>query len=82
MSKPQGQHEGQRPPARVSLTPAERDLLVLVLRGQTPEEMAASLAMSVHDVQAALERVQERFGASSRRGLIVRALLQGWHAIL
>lgn len=66
-------------PPRPPLTPEERNLMFLTLMGQTPAEMAASLGLSLADVQAALERLRGRFGVSDQRRLIVRALLRGWH---
>lgn len=68
---------GHRPPP--TLTPSERSLLYLTLLGQTPAEMAASLDMSLPEVQQALDELQKRFGVSSHRKLLVYALLQGWH---
>ncbi len=66
----------QPPP---TLTPAERNLLFLTLLGQTPAEMSASLGMGLPEVEQALGELQKRFGVSSQRKLLVRALLQGWH---
>lgn len=67
------------PPPSQPLTPAERNLLFLTLLGQTPAEMAASLGMGLPEVEQALSELQQRFGVSSQRKLLVRALMQGWH---
>lgn len=60
------------------LTPMERNLLSLTLLGQTPPEIAASLELSLPEVEAALDLLQQRFGVSSHRKLLLHALLQGW----
>ncbi|MDQ2686324.1 MAG: hypothetical protein M3Y28_00490 [Armatimonadota bacterium] len=67
-------------PRRLPLTAGERNLMFLTLMGQTPTEMAATLDLSVAEVHSALEGLQERFGVTNQRRLIVRALLRGWHA--
>lgn len=67
-------------PARLPLTAEERNLMFLTMQGQTPAEIAAALGLSETQVRASLEGLQERFGVTDQRRLIVRALLRGWHA--
>lgn len=67
------------PQGSLPLTAAERNLMFLTMMGQTPTEMAAALGLSVTEVRSALAGLQERFGVTDQRRLIVRALLRGWH---
>ena len=57
------------------LTPLERDLLHLIVRGRTPQQAAAELGLTAAEVKALLEGLQRRMGLSSPNHLIVRALL-------
>jgi len=52
------------------LTPAQRRVAALVVRGLTTRQIAVSLEISVHTVQDHLKAVFERFGVASRRELV------------
>jgi len=54
----------------LSLTPRERDIVALLVTGQTCKEVAAELTLSVHTVQHHIERLKLRFGQRTLHGLV------------
>jgi DNA-binding CsgD family transcriptional regulator len=59
------------------LTPREREVLLLVARGQTNREVARTLWISPHTVRSHLEHVFEKLGVTSRAAAVARALGAG-----
>ena len=63
----------------VSLTTREREVLRLVLRGRSNEEIGAELKVSRKTVEAHLSRLYERHGIQGGRiDLAIRAEREGW----
>jgi DNA-binding NarL/FixJ family response regulator len=63
----------------VSLTPRERDVLRLVIRGRSNEEIGAEIKASRKTVEAHLSRLYERYGIRGGRiELAIRAEREGW----
>src|SRR5262249_19081383 len=60
----------QRTTGCLSLTPRERDIVALLVTGQTCKEVAAELTLSVHTVQHYIERLKLRFGQRTLHGLV------------
>jgi DNA-binding CsgD family transcriptional regulator len=63
---------GGRTPAGDDLTPYERRIAELVAAGGTNKEVAASLFVTVHTVEAALTRIYSKVGVRSRTELANR----------
>jgi DNA-binding CsgD family transcriptional regulator len=63
------QRIGGRTASRDELTPAERRIAELVAEGKSNREVAATLAVSVHTVEAALTQVYRKLGVRSRTEL-------------
>ncbi len=57
---------GGRPPAPSDLTPSEEQVALLVADGRSNREVAASLFVSVHTVEANLKRIYRKLGVRSR----------------
>jgi DNA-binding CsgD family transcriptional regulator len=57
---------GGRAPSRGALTPSERRIAELVAEGRTNGEVAATLVLSVHTVEAALTSVYRKLDVRSR----------------
>jgi DNA-binding CsgD family transcriptional regulator len=55
------------------LTARERDVVRLVLEGQSTEQMSRTLSVSAHTVQQHLKSVFDRMGVHSRRELVAQA---------
>jgi DNA-binding NarL/FixJ family response regulator len=63
----------------VSLTPREREVLRLVIRGRSNEEIGAEINASRKTVEAHLSRLYERYGIRGGRiELAIRAEREGW----
>lgn len=60
---------GLRPPASSGLTPTEERVAHLVGTGQTNREVADTMFMSVHTVEANLKRIYRKLGVRSRTEL-------------
>ena len=60
------------------LSPQERDLLFLLVRGCTAAQAAQDLGIDPQAAEKMLRHLQERCGVSARRALIARALIQCW----
>jgi DNA-binding CsgD family transcriptional regulator len=61
-----------RPPASSNLTTTEARLAALAADGLSNKEIAASLHMSVHTVEAHLTRIYRKLGIRSRAALARR----------
>jgi len=61
---------GEKTTGCLSLTPRERDIVALLVTGQTCKEVAAELTLSVHTVQHYIERLKLRFGQKTLHGLV------------
>ena len=59
-------------------TGLERALLRRLVMGQSLEEAAAAVGLSVFEANSALRELQERFGASCRSRLLALAILRSW----
>ena len=57
---------GGRPPAPSDLSPSEEQVALLVADGRSNREVAASLFMSVHTVDANVKRIYRKLGVRSR----------------
>jgi DNA-binding CsgD family transcriptional regulator len=57
---------GGRPPAPSDLSPSEEQVALLVADGRSNREVAASLFISVHTVEANLKRIYRKLGIRSR----------------
>jgi len=62
----------------VRLTPRERQIVDLILKGRSNEEIAGSIGSSRKTVEAHLTHLYERYGISSRVELALRAERDGW----
>ncbi len=62
----------------MGLSCQERDLLYLLAQGRTSPQIADTMNLSLAEVEATLRQLQERFGLTSRRRLVVMSILQGW----
>jgi DNA-binding NarL/FixJ family response regulator len=62
----------------VTLTPRDREVLLLVLGGHSNDEIAARLRIATKTVEAQLSRLFERFGVMSRLELGLRAEREAW----
>jgi DNA-binding CsgD family transcriptional regulator len=56
------------------LSPREREVLVLVIRGETTKRIATRLGLSAYTVQDYLDRACEKVGVRGRRRLLARIL--------
>lgn len=63
---------GGRAPSRHELTPSERRIAELVATGSTNREVAATLFVTVHTIEAALTRIYAKLGVRSRTELANR----------
>jgi DNA-binding CsgD family transcriptional regulator len=57
---------------RYRLTPRERDVLRLVLRGESTKRIGALLGLSAHTVKDHLDRVYEKVGFRGRKALLAK----------
>ena len=62
----------------VRLTPRERQIVDLILRGRSNEEIAGAIGASRKTVEAHLSHLYERYGIASRVELALRAERDGW----
>ena len=62
----------------LELSPPERNLLFLLVRGRTVAQAAQELGLDPQDAEHTLRRLQERCGVSARSALIARALIKCW----
>ena len=63
--------------ARLRITPREREVLALVARGMTSEEVARELGVSTETVRTHVSNALERLGARTRAHAISLALREG-----
>src|SRR5262249_24050702 len=59
---------------RQMLTPRERDVLSVLITGMSVREIASSLSRSPHTVHDYVKSLHRKLSASSRGGLVARAL--------
>ncbi len=64
-------------PAPERLTPREREVLALIVEGQTNREIAAKLSLSVGTVKIHVEHIIAKLGVADRTQAAVRALEHG-----
>jgi DNA-binding NarL/FixJ family response regulator len=64
-------------PADDSLTPREKEILVLVARGERDQDIAAQLYISISTVHSHLERIRQKTGRRRRPDLTRLAIEQG-----
>ena len=75
---------GRRSPAarptagRVRLTPRERDVVGLVVEGQSNDEIGLALGIGGKTVETHLARMFERLDVASRTELATRCVREGW----
>ena len=67
-------HDGHRPRARV-LSPREREILGLLARGLTGEQIATNLVLSPETIRTHIRNAREKLGASTRVEAVTMALL-------
>lgn len=56
--------------AEYDLTDRERDVLLCLLRGESPKEIAGLLRLSVHSIRGFVKQLYEKLDVSSRGGLM------------
>jgi LuxR family transcriptional regulator, quorum-sensing system regulator CciR len=61
-------------PCRSTLTPRQRDCVVLVARGKSDRQIAAILGISNQTVHKHVESAKQRYAVATRTELVVRAL--------
>lgn len=66
--------------ATLGLTPRERDVAHLVLRGATTKEMSQALFVSPHTIQEHLKSIFDKTGVHSRRELVSKVFLDHYDA--
>ena len=62
------------PPSKPRLTPREREVVTLLARGLTGEEIAETLSLSSETVRTHLRNAMKAMGARTRAHLIALAL--------
>ena len=70
--------EQVQPAPSVMLTPTERALLRLMVKGCTQEEASESLGLTPSEAYTTLNHLQTRCGVSNFTRLIVLAILNAW----
>jgi len=72
-------HGADRPPGKwQSLTSRERDVLQLLAEGETTSGAAARLGLQESTVRTHAERMREKFGVSTRAGLVAEGFRLGF----
>lgn len=66
-----------RPSNPVSLSPREREILALIVDGQTAKEIADSLDVSIHTVNSHTRHLFKKLEVRSRAAAVARALREG-----
>lgn len=59
---------------RYALSPREREVLLLVIRGESTKQIASRLGISVHTAQDHLDHACEKVGVKGRKALLARML--------
>ncbi|GGV12094.1 DNA-binding response regulator [Streptomyces spectabilis] len=81
MSSPPASHGGRSgpgtPPPHEPLTPREREVVAMVARGMTNDEVAAALFVTLSTVKTHLGSIQRKFGARNRVEVAARAWQHG-----
>ena len=70
-------HEDASPAARAGLTPRELEVLGLVARGMSNQQVAESLVLSKHTVHRHVTNAFDKLGVSSRAAAVARAAQLG-----
>lgn len=60
------------------LTPREREVLLLVARGESTKRIASRLCLSVHTVQDHLDNACEKVGVRGRKALLAKLTFDGY----
>ena len=63
--------------AGVQLTPREREVLLALCAGQTAKQIGRDLGIRPHTVEAYIEHMRMKLGASNRCHLVALAVMQG-----
>ena len=66
----------QEPPLRVTLSPRERQIALMVAHGRTNQAIATSLEISVWTVSTHLRRIFAKLAVSSRAEMVARLLAE------
>ncbi|MBI4319136.1 MAG: helix-turn-helix transcriptional regulator [Chloroflexi bacterium] len=77
-SKASSQREKSRRGPRGELSPRELQVLHLVAVGNSNEELARKLGISLNTAKRHLQSIFVRLGAVSRSEAVARALREGW----
>lgn len=68
----------QKAPQQERLSVREREVLVLVAKGQTNKAIGSTLQISARTVQGHLAKIFDKLGAESRTEAVMRAIALGW----
>jgi DNA-binding CsgD family transcriptional regulator len=60
------------------LTPRERDVLLLLIRGESNKRIASRLGLSVHTVQDHLNHAGDKVGVRGRKGMLAKLFFDGY----
>jgi DNA-binding NarL/FixJ family response regulator len=64
--------------SKITLTPREKDVLVLLARGATTRDIADTLMLSTNTIESHRRNLLSKTGATNTAGLIVWAVSEGY----